>query len=550
MDRLSEPTDSLTCSPVLVPQQPKADTIPPLRSRISPRSSISTVSSPAPNGSGPSRPGGGPTGRNYEIPPRPKPGRKPATDEPASKRKAQNRESQRAFRARKAAKVNELTIQVDLAEQEHRRKINDKLVEIDALHNDVQMLRDANNALKTERDYWKEQFQLLKDGNTSATIQQDMQNSYHNQPMPVLFQMAPLTGHSHNSPNRRSIDSAQAYGTPNTTGAMGGCDRCEPDSCACITEIANDMHFQQHANLTPMEAVPLPRRSNGATPMTGIEQTGQANSDDEFKDREIDFTAKFQAQRPAASLMPSNEMAKIHDCGWCDNNPEYCLCRDSTVRPNGEDDMPPLSQVTSGSSMDGLKSSSTMSGPGSCADCQANPRQRAWCQRVAQLRGEATPPSSRPSSRRNSNKSNTPDVLEPKVDSRIDNITACSSPVVGERSIGCSEAFKLLDGRVPMDVDHMDWRNLKPVPASVPHDGRRDTFTMEPGMYSVMELDASSILTTLQHSRRPLEPRLSDGRLAPLIREAEDRRRATLSPMTVAEDHGGMPPVSSFNMGR
>ncbi|CAO2647194.1 Nn.00g081160.m01.CDS01 [Neocucurbitaria sp. VM-36] len=521
--------------------------------------SITTVSSPQ-NATGPSLNGGGPSRRTYVVPPRPKPGRKPATDEPASKRKAQNRESQRAFRARKAAKVQELQEQVELLEQRHRLEMNEKLAEIDRLHNEILELQESGKRYMAERDYWREQFQQLRDSSTPAPIQQEMHNPYNGQPMPVLYQLGPLADARHDSPTRRSIGSAQAYETPNTTEPLG-CDRCEPDNCACMAEIANDMTFQ-NTLLTPMDAVPLPPRSNGVSPMTGIQRSGQAKSEDEFKDREIDFTAKFQAQRPQPALMPSNEMTKVHDCGWCENNPEYCLCKDPSLRPVGEDGVAPLSRITSNSSMEDVKPASTMTGPGSCADCQANPRQRAWCQRVAQLRSEATPPSSRrnsnassrrnsnTSSRRDSNKSNIPDVLEPKVDTHIDNNTACSSPVVGERSIGCSEAFKLLDGRVPMDVDHMDWRNLKPVPSSVPHDGRRDTFTMEPGMYSAMELDASSILSTLQHSRRPLEPRPSDGRLAPLVLEAEDMRRATLSPMTGPEDPGRLKSVSTFNMAR
>lgn len=56
-----------------------------------------------------SAPGNGITSRDYSyIPPRPKPGRKPATDSPATKRKEQNREAQRAYRARKAQQCDEL----------------------------------------------------------------------------------------------------------------------------------------------------------------------------------------------------------------------------------------------------------------------------------------------------------------------------------------------------------------------------------------------------------------------------------------------------------
>lgn len=55
--------------------------------------------------------------RNYKIPPRPKPGRKPNTDIPPSRRKAQNREAQRAFRERKSFAVRQLEDQLAKQQQ-------------------------------------------------------------------------------------------------------------------------------------------------------------------------------------------------------------------------------------------------------------------------------------------------------------------------------------------------------------------------------------------------------------------------------------------------
>ena len=53
------------------------------------------------------------TSKEWVVPPRPKPGRKPATDTPPTKRKAQNRAAQRAFRERRAARVGELEEQLE-----------------------------------------------------------------------------------------------------------------------------------------------------------------------------------------------------------------------------------------------------------------------------------------------------------------------------------------------------------------------------------------------------------------------------------------------------
>src|SRR5271155_3992153 len=62
------------------------------------------------------------TTKEWVIPPRPKPGRKPATDIPPTKRKAQNRAAQRAFRERRAARVGELEEQMKQMEEEEEQK--------------------------------------------------------------------------------------------------------------------------------------------------------------------------------------------------------------------------------------------------------------------------------------------------------------------------------------------------------------------------------------------------------------------------------------------
>lgn len=71
--------------------------------------------------------------RNYVVPPRPKPGRKPSLDAPASKRKAQNRESQRIYRERKAVAVKQLEAQIADQAQEFEKKQRELQSQIDQL---------------------------------------------------------------------------------------------------------------------------------------------------------------------------------------------------------------------------------------------------------------------------------------------------------------------------------------------------------------------------------------------------------------------------------
>ena len=66
--------------------------------------------------------------------------------------------------------------------------------------------------------------------------------------------------------------------------------------------------------------------------------------------------------------------------------------------------------------------------------------------------------------------------MEPRIDNASD-----SRP-----SIGCSEAYKLFEGRVSTDPDEMDWTKLRPISPS-----RRDTVNMQPRKYSALELDTA-----------------------------------------------------------
>lgn len=463
----------------------------------------------------------------HSIPPRPKPGRKPATDHPESKRKAQNRESQRAFRARKQAKTEELLKQIEDLKATHR-------TELATQSKIISDLEAANHELRE---------QLHRTRTMCIQLHQGGPPTPGNHHGGMYQQMMPYVDARAESPLPASF-AGPPYGTPSTAEPFG-CGDCKPDNCACMQEITNDMALDNSVYI-PMEAVALPGRNNKSTPMAGVERTGKTGTEStnavSSEEIEIDFTAKFA--RTAANTAP---MPEAGNCGFCDGHPEMCLCKDESLRPL-DNDTTTLSRIASHESMRDIEPP-VKGGPGSCADCQANPRMREWCQgvaRIAQLRADATPPASR----RGSARSISLDVMEPKVESRIDHNRAFTSGA-GERSIGCSEAFKLLDGRVPMDLDSdtMDWRNLKPVQnIKLHHNGRSDSFTMEPGTYSAMELDASSILTTLQHSRQKLEPRPSDGAYASLVRQAEEQRRTTLSPRTGVNEPAGLAPISTFSM--
>lgn len=93
------------------------------------------------------------TSKEWVLPPRPKPGRKPSADTPALKRKAQNRAAQRAFRERRATRVQELELK--LLEVEKEREIKEL-----GFINTILKLRSENlfllkNVEKLRRDVYE-----------------------------------------------------------------------------------------------------------------------------------------------------------------------------------------------------------------------------------------------------------------------------------------------------------------------------------------------------------------------------------------------------------
>ncbi|PWY97647.1 hypothetical protein BCV70DRAFT_202700 [Testicularia cyperi] len=93
--------------------------------------------------------------KEWVLPARAKPGRKPSETEPLTKRKAQNRASQRAFRERKQSYLQDLEAKVAAYEAAEI----DRSVEIQKL---AQKLRAENEVLRKELLSWKERASQLE----------------------------------------------------------------------------------------------------------------------------------------------------------------------------------------------------------------------------------------------------------------------------------------------------------------------------------------------------------------------------------------------------
>ncbi|KAI9716158.1 MAG: hypothetical protein M1828_000441 [Chrysothrix sp. TS-e1954] len=123
-----------------------ANTLPNLASSPSSGSTAAASANAPANEDVSPREGAEITGK-WTIPARPKPGRKPSIHTPPSRRKAQNREAQRAFRERRAAREDDLKKHFSKEEQqwnvEKQQLLNEIAVERQALHAEVNKWRQV-----------------------------------------------------------------------------------------------------------------------------------------------------------------------------------------------------------------------------------------------------------------------------------------------------------------------------------------------------------------------------------------------------------------------
>lgn len=339
--------------------------------QIAPRTTLSALSPGAASSPESSSPGITTiaTSREWVLPPRPKPGRKPSVDTPASKRKAQNRAAQRAFRERRATRVQEL--EEKLLEVE-----KDKEVKEVSLVNTINKLKFENQFLIKSLDQLRQEFQSFRSTMSAAPSPAEalslMPPSAHpafkadiNQSAQQLLEFAkllpaqlsaspalllysvqqilpaPLTDSPPALPLFRSVlpkTLSATQITPTSQKASPAkapaddldCGVCLKDQCLCADIGLKDkpsgttLHAHQknlEASLElfmPMAAVPL-----------GNKRKSMA--------RETDFTLGFKKMpdlkrlrkaAPTLAVLDFDENSPVENCGFCsDDTP--CVCREA-----------------------------------------------------------------------------------------------------------------------------------------------------------------------------------------------------------------------------
>ncbi|KAI8963145.1 hypothetical protein F5Y11DRAFT_166665 [Daldinia sp. FL1419] len=327
------------------------------------------------------------TSKEWVVPPRPKPGRKPATDTPPTKRKAQNRAAQRAFRERRAARVGELEEQLEEQKEEYERAQQQLAEQVQDLDSEVTNLRTRCSTLedllekeRKERIKATTELEELRrrwrgeDSSTSsrpgsfATQHGRLPNplgisSQHPTPRGSLTSNAPDHRNSATAFSISQIisppDSSSPLGAPRESSAdPAGCGNCEINGpCACAEEVLADTAVGCNKctigskcecleamvkDLAPNSETELKRKNSSLSVMAPEEKRQKIP---EPYPHEIDFTTAFAKKKdlipePISYQAPTQPTVPPRDsCGFCEEG-TYCMCAEAAASQA----LPPVSQ--------------------------------------------------------------------------------------------------------------------------------------------------------------------------------------------------------------
>ncbi len=359
------------------------------------------------------------TSKEWVIPPRPKPGRKPATDAPPTKRKAQNRAAQRAFRERRAARVGELEEELKKIEMEDEEEQNALRARIEELEKGVEEYQSSLN-------FWMQRCRGLEAelAVESAAKEEALQRSKEAARATVA---------------RPPNDKIQAEPLQVAGEAMG-CGNCSSISdCRCIQDVINMETLdpnEDHANLSSNKRPHSPAYNHSNPKRIKAEP---------LDDLETDFTNSYSVQ-PSESTResrtsPSSPSAVADPCGFCtDGTP--CMCAEmqaeaeannlnnhsynqrrhtfhqnhvtrrslelgseeqqgssslfprisqlSHITPPPSDTDVSISKPSTQQQYSSSSSNPCIDGPGTCLQCRSDPNSTLFCKSLAKLREQQT----------------------------------------------------------------------------------------------------------------------------------------------------------------
>lgn len=368
------------------------------------------------------------TRKEWIIPPRPKPGRKPATDTPPTKRKAQNRAAQRAFRERRAARVGELEEQLDEVNNDHQRRESDLRNKISKLEADIERFSGEINSWRVrcdtldriaeyerkEKEAALAEVAYLRNGariSGTDAVPLPPRHLRHVEPRAAEPQLS-TAAEPEPEPEQEHIGCGGCTSTSSCACmeqavaiSAAGCGRCTPEThCECLEATLNSGGTLSQVDL---------KRPH--SPATAYQEKRQRYSDPSTP-LEIDFTAQFSSKPMQLQevVIETNHRPPGDACGFCEEG-GYCMCAEAAANavhqerdeenrlaPLLNEVTPPLSDNdTEGPSrkipslqpnhmhrplVSAAPSNPCANGPGTCQQCQADPKSGLFCRSLAAIR--------------------------------------------------------------------------------------------------------------------------------------------------------------------
>ena len=284
------------------------------------------------------------TRREWVIPPRLKPGRKAATDPPPTKRKAQNRAAQRAFRERRAARVGELEEELEETKEGQQRREAEMRKRIGSLEAEIQHFNGELQSWKMRCDTLSRIAEYERKEKEAALVELSYVRhgalTTSTDAVPIPPRRLRTQGANAPPPMQYTTDAPAAESE-----GQAGCDNCSLTKCACVEQaIAISTSTCGRCNagsrcecleetIKAASDMPATIELKKAHSSPSQEHTGKRHRPPEppTSSLEVDFTAQFSS-KPIQQIRPAQDTQiarpSAEPCGFCEDG-TYCMCAEA-----------------------------------------------------------------------------------------------------------------------------------------------------------------------------------------------------------------------------
>jgi hypothetical protein len=172
---------------------------------------------------------------------------------------------------------------------------------------------------------------------------------------------------SDKSPEKADTVARTSTSMPSLNKFANGCDDCGADgTCPCVDSFLESEKGLGKDTTMAINTIISPPDTSEPVKMNSIPELVSDHSSPE--DMEIDFTHAFKPALP-------HKISKNDRCGFCEDGGR-CICAEAEEELGMSLSQPiPVAPPTN-----------TVKLPGTCAQCQQNPEQKAYCESLAQAR--------------------------------------------------------------------------------------------------------------------------------------------------------------------